>query len=503
MKTLFYNANILTPFECYKQMLIEDDKILYVGNFYKEEEGIKKIDLENKTIVPGFIDTHGHFYQYASLLNACLLSGCKSENEILLRLINYEKENHPTILVGYGYDNNELEDRAHPTLKVLDKYFPFTPVILSHISGHMGVINSAMLKKIKYTKKTKINGGILGTDENGELNGYLEENAFMRISRFVERKSPRQTQKMLENAQDIYLSNGIILAQEGLMRDEEYNGLKMFNQSNKQIIRIVGYADIINSKEIIKEMSCNNDLFYIKGAKIILDGSPQGKTAALNIPYENDTSSGYLIHSDEVLKEVIEYCSKNHLQLLCHANGDRAIDQFLRLSKESAERNVIIHAQLANAEQIDKMKEFKIIPSFFASHIYYFGDTHLRNLGNRAQKISLINTAIKNGIHPTIHNDMPVCEPLILQMLDIVIKRRTKNNIVLSQDERLDLNNALALVTKNAAYQYHLENTLGQLAEGYEASFVILSNKLSTTNLLTTKVERVYIKGVEIYHRKK
>ncbi len=132
--------------------------------------------------------------------------------------------------------------------------------------------------------------------------------------------------------------------------------------------------------------------FKIGGYKIFLDGSPQGKTAWLNRPYENsdDGYCGYPIYKDEEVEKFIDISLKEKMQLLTHCNGDAAADQLidafekvLNLKEQSSENNirpVMIHAQTVRADQIDDMKVINMIPSYFVAHTYYWGDIHIKTL---------------------------------------------------------------------------------------------------------------------------
>ena len=254
-------------------------------------------------------------------------------------------------------------------------------------------------------------------------------------------------------------------------------------------------SDILeNNKDYLKKY---NNKLKIGGYKLILDGSPQGKTAWLTKPYEGEKEyRGYGVYKDE---EVINYVKKSleeNVQLLPHCNGDAASDQLIKAYEKQNnlnknERPVMIHAQTVRYDQLDKMKDLNIIPSFFITHIYYWGDIHIKNLGKRANKISPANYAKKLGLKYTFHQDTPVLNPNILEMVHVAVNRKTKSQKTLGEEEKISVFDALKAVTINAAYQYFEEDKKGSIKEGKLADLVILDKN-------PLKVPKEEIKNINV-----
>lgn len=309
----------------------------------------------------------------------------------------------------------------------------------------MGVANTLGLKQLGVTNETRDpEGGHIGRVEGSEEpNGYLEENAFFNVASKIKQPSSNEIFNSIEKAQNIYLSYGITTAQEGLMEENQFNILKAMANQNKLKMDVVGYVNLKKSKsvadnnrEFIKKYI---NRFKIGGYKIFLDGSPQGKTAWLSRPYENsdDGYCGYPIYKDEEVEKFIDISLKEKMQLLTHCNGDAAADQLidafekvLNLKEQSSENNirpVMIHAQTVRADQIDDMKVINMIPSYFVAHTYYWGDIHIKNLGeDRAFKISPLKTTIEKGLIYTLHQDTPVIAPNMLETVWCAVNRITK-----------------------------------------------------------------------------
>ncbi|MGO0862293.1 amidohydrolase family protein, partial [Clostridioides difficile] len=188
--------------------------------------------------------------------------------------------------------------------------------------------------------------------------------------------------------------------------------------------------------------------FKIGGYKIFLDGSPQGKTAWLTKPYENseDGYCGYPIYKDEEVEKFINISVEEKMQLLTHCNGDAAADQLINsFEKVIKEKNikddmrpVMIHAQTVREDQVDEMKKINMIPSYFVAHTYYWGDIHIKNLGeSRAFKISPLKTTIEKGLIYTLHQDTPVIAPNMLETIWCAVNRITKKGVLIGENEKI------------------------------------------------------------------
>lgn len=159
-------------------------------------------------------------------------------------------------------------------------------------------------------------------------------------------------------------------------------------------------------------------------------------------PYKNsnDGYRGYPIDKDCDVKESIEKAINDDMQILAHCNGDAAIDQYInqyKSAKEKSSKNneirpVIVHAQFLKEDRLKEVKNLNMIPSFFIAHVYHWGDVHVKNLGiERASNISLDNSALKNNIKFTFHQDASVIETNMFETIWYAVNRITKSNKVL------------------------------------------------------------------------
>ena len=529
MGKIAYLGNIITMEDAIKAdvVIIQDGIISNVG--YKKDlsslidDETQVIDLGNSTLMPSFIDSHSHIISYASTLELVDLSNAYSLDEIKEKFDAFIMENSPAEndwIIGFGYDNNVLPGSNHPTIEFLNSISTKSPVAVTHKSGHIGVINSKGLELCKITNETPTpEGGFIGHFENGQPNGYFEENAFFEISSQMSIPDFNKLCELTCQAQDIYLKNGITTIQEGFLKEKELKILKSLSQQNKLTADIVGYVDLKNTKEILSDnkeyFKKYNNGFKIGGYKIFLDGSPQGKTAWISKPYFNDKDNtcGYPIYSDEEVENLCKISIDEKTQLLAHCNGDMACQQYIKNytkalgNEQSKLRPVMIHAQLLTENQILEMKPINMIPSFFITHTYYWGDTHIRNFGiERASKISPAKTALEKGLVYTFHQDTPVIYPNLLDTVQCAVIRKTKSGVLLGESEKLDVYNALKAITINAAYSYFEEDTKGSIKVGKVADLVILDEnplECNINKIKEIKVLETIKNGKTVYRAKK
>lgn len=520
---IFYGNEILTMEDCTKKPLavkIKDGIIakLYYNKNY-EKENCEKINLSNHCLMPSFIDSHSHIVQFANSLRFINLSSCKNFKDICKKIKDFIKNNNipeNQWVIGFSYDNNFLEEKKHPDAKVLDEISKNHPIIITHASGHMGILNTLGLKLNNISSSTpNPDGGYIEKDESGNPTGYLEEKAFMNISKNIPQADENTMEKLLLKAREIYLSYGITTAQEGIMSQDEFNILKKASENNNLICDIIGYADMKKAPLLLEK----NKSYYKKyinrlkigGYKIFLDGSPQGRTAWMKTSYKDDKNYfGYPIYQDREVENFVSLCYKNNIQILCHCNGDAAIQQYLSALEKEKNNNdirpVIIHAQFMEKSQLDKVKKVSAIPSYFIAHTYFWGDIHIKNFGKeRADLISPLKSTVDKNITFTLHQDTPVIYPDMLFTVWCASSRITKNNISLCQDETITPYQALKAVTINAAYQYFEENIKGSIKEGKIADFIVLSEnplKCSIDEIKNIKILQTIKNGVTVYNFK-
>ena len=329
MKKILYNANIITMEEelIKEAVCFENGKILKVGTNEEvlklKDSNAEIIDMKGKTILPSFIDSHSHFSSVANSFLQVNLNKCNSFAEIKECILKYIKENkikENEWITASGYDHNHLKEQNHPKKDFLDTFLPNNPIVLQHQSGHVGVFNSKALNVLNVTENTTSPTGGVIEKVNEELTGYMEELAFIKYLKLVPMPSIEKLLEAYKKAQDKYLSYGITTVQEGYMSKELIPLYKALLNSGILKIDVVGYPDLESIEEYKKEFPNSykkyDKHFKFQGLKMILDGSPQGRTAWMRTPYIGDNNYfGYGTMKDEEVEEAVRIAYKDNLQI--------------------------------------------------------------------------------------------------------------------------------------------------------------------------------------------
>ncbi|KAB2817395.1 amidohydrolase [Phaeocystidibacter marisrubri] len=523
--TLYFNGDIITmesDSAIYAEAVVEENgMIVFVGTLEEANEkfgNANRVDLNGKTMLPAFLDGHGHFYNVGfTALCANLLpppdgpgDNYKSIVETMRTYIQSEDGQYVLQKLGWimgnGYDDSQLEEKNHPNAKTLDGISTEYPVIIIHQSGHLGAINTVALELLGIDSETSNpEGGVIRRDENGNPTGVLEEGAlFQVLFPLLGKIDEDMAMKCILKGQEEYAKNGYLTAQDGRTTIEQLASLRMAADSSMYFIDVVAYPDITLGTEHLTQGKYTPSKIYqgkfrIGGVKLTLDGSPQGKTAWITKCYHVNPEgrdgcyTGYPIMDDNTAIGYVETAFKNHWQLLAHTNGDAAIDQYIQ-AIESAQSNygykdhrtVMIHGQTLRKNQIPSLVELNILPSLFPMHTYYWGDWHRESvLGEeRAEYISPCKDAINAGLTITSHHDAPVTFPNSMRVLDATVNRVTRSGFVLGPDQRVTPYQGLKTLTDWAAFQYFEENSKGTLTVGKLADFVILDKNPLKIDLL-------------------
>ena len=230
--------------------------------------------------------------------------------------------------------------------------------------------------------------------------------------------------------------------------------------------------------------------FRIAGAKLTIDGSPQGFTAWRDRPYYKPVGTypvgylGYPAATSEQVVGAIDWAFANGVQILTHANGEAAMDLLIAAVDKarvthgvSDRRAVLIHGQFAREDQMDDFKRLDVIPSLFPMHTFYWGDWHRdHTVGpTRSNDISPTGWAVKRGMRFTSHHDAPVAFPDSMRVLDATVTRRSRSGDIIGPDQRVDVVTALKSMTIWSAYQHFEDDRKGSIDVGKLADLVILS----------------------------
>ncbi len=511
-------------------VLVEGERIVAVGGkeLRKAHEGdARVVELGRRTMLPGFIDAHGHLTATAAYINFVNLSpppvGPVDDVARLQTTLreHIERERIPAgrWVVGVGYDDSLLKEKRHPTRDDLDVVSREHPIFIVHVSGHLSVGNSALLSQVGISSETvdPPGGAYRRRADSREPNGVFEEMAHYAVMARLPRPNPDGALIGLQKTLAYLASRGLTTVQDGGANTENLQLLQSAAQNGLLNLDVVAYRywspiGMALPKEFVSNEYQNR--FRVDGVKIILDGSPQGKTAFLSRPYTvppvgRDASyRGYPSLPEPVVQKAVTAALQARVPLLAHANGDAAaeilIDAVDAAAVAEAPRVVMIHSQTVRDDQLDRMARLRITPSFFVSHTFFWGDWHREEtLGvERAIRISPTRSATERGIRYTLHNDPPVVPPDMIRTLWSATTRRTRSGEVLGREQRASTHEALAGITLDAARQYGEEASKGSISAGKQADFVIVDQDplaMDPENLLQLQVLETISRGKTVF----
>ncbi len=515
----FINGNILTmdtDMPVAEAIFIQQQRIGAVGSNKQIRAMINADtvvhDLQGKTLIPGFIDAHSHFPGSAmAALNVDLNSppiGVINDIPQLLAAIKAKAADTAKgeWVFGISYDDTGLTEQRHPSRDELDAIAPDHPVYLWHISGHMGVANSLAFELAGISESTpNPEGGVYVRDDNGRLTGLVEENALEPIQQLAMDFSIIDGFKMMKIAAEDYARVGVTTAQSGAVDSRFAQGIKLGTMIGlvPQRLELWPLYNVFGPKLLdgsLKAEDFESDQVNIGAIKIIADGSIQGYTGYLSQPYYVPFHGqvdyrGYPRVPKAELFDWVEKYHSNGYQLAIHGNGDASIDDILDAIEQAQQkhpradsRHIIIHAQMARNDQLQRMKTLGVTPSFFVAHTYYWGDRH-RDIfigPERAARISPAASALAIGLPFTIHLDTPVVPMDPLFLVWTAVNRLSSSGQLIGGDERISVMEALKAVTINAAWQIFQEHNRGSITAGKYADLVVLSsnplNQAATLN---------------------
>ncbi|AXI47123.1 amidohydrolase [Sulfitobacter sp. SK012] len=506
---------------------VADGKIVSVGSLSDimalRGETTEIFDLEGRAMLPGFVDSHGHAVMGGlQALSANLLAAPDGDvtdiPSLQDTLRDWMAENAATVdkvqlIVGFGYDQSQLTELRHPTRDDLDEVSTDIPIIIVHQSGHFGVANSKALELTNVDASLPDPaGGIIRRQEDGTPSGVLEENAFFAVLTNLLGGLGEEGLRAFANAgPKLWAKFGYTTAQEGRAAPAIVEVMKSVASEGGFKVDVVVYPDMMVDRDYIAANVSDEyvNRMRVGGAKLTIDGSPQGFTAWRDRPYFDPVGEyepgylGYPAVTNEQVIDAVDWAFENDIQILVHSNGEAASDLLLA-SIDSAttkygpadRRPVLIHGQFLREDQVDEMQRLDVFPSLFPMHTFYWGDWHRDHTVGPvlAENISPTGWVRQRGMKFGSHHDAPVAFPDSMRILDATVTRRTRSGDILGPSQRVDVMTALKSMTIWPAWQHYESDMKGSIEVGKLADFVILSDDptavdpeiLDTLTVMTT-----------------
>ena len=539
--TIYVGGDIVTMDDAQpsaEALAVKDGKILAVGDraaIQKAHKGAKTelVDLAGKTLLPGFLDAHSHYISSLTVANqvnvyAPPAGPGKDIDSIVAELVKF-RESHKipkgVVIQAYGYDDTVMPGGRLLNRDDLDRAFPDHPVIVGHVSMHGAVLNSAALKKwnIRAETPTPPGGIIVRKPGTNEPYGLIMETAYLPIFAALPKPTSKEEIAWSRAGQLLYAQAGITTAHEGATHANELEIMKRVAKAGSNLIDVIAYPfitdlELVLKNNPVKEWGQYHNRLKIGGVKVTIHGSPQGRTAYFTTPYltggpKGETNwRGELTFPQDTINQKVKRVYELGVPLNLHANGDGAIDAFMAAHEAAAagdltkdRRVTMIHAQFTRKDQLDKYVKYKITPSFYTLHTYYFADAHVANRGEeQARYISPMRDAIQKGLRPTNHTDFVVAPLDQMFMLWSAVNRVSRAGSVIGGDRRVTPLEGLKAMTINVAYQYGEQASKGSLEVGKLADLVILDKnplKVDPMSIKDIKVIKTIKEGKTIFTR--
>ena len=528
-------GNILTMVEddlFAEAVAVRGDRIIGVGSLEEIRQladvATAMIDLGGGTMLPGFIDTHGHMVGAGTRESLSVdlrppPMGTMTNMDELIAALRERADADPEAghIQGSGYDDTLLEEMRHPTKNDLDQVSTTRPVVITHISGHLAVGNSKALEVAGVTADSPDpDGGRIVKDPNtGEPTGVMEGNARAILNGLIPEPSMEESLAGLRRASEMWTAAGFTTATDQIRDasriDEVYRaGL----ESGDLFVRLEIWPRTTMMKEAIEfpairsgtDLSGGRHMITQGPLKLQIDGSPQGYTAHFSQPYttqrpqDDGKYKGFPYWDDlEAFRSFVKSLHRDGWQVTIHANGDQGIQDALDAIAAAQEanpredaRHTIQHAQFTRPDQLDQMAALGVSACFFIGHTFYWGDRH-KNIffgKHRAEHMSPMRGAIDRGVRSTTHTDTPVTPIDGIQMIWSSVNRVSSGGDVIGADQRVTPLEAVKAITSEAAWQYHHEDLKGTIEPGKLADFVILSDDpLSVGHLDPMKIKDIKV----------
>jgi predicted amidohydrolase YtcJ len=524
--TVYFNGDILTmegdkP-QYVEAIVVKDGKIAYTGKMQDamNQAGANPAlqDLKGKTLLPSFIDAWGHFTLISqNTLSVNLGYFSKKPPHTTQELIGRLKSEAKPLngwIVGSEYADAFLKD-GPLTIEQLDKAFPNQPVFVNNISTIVGIVNTAGLKKLGFTKDTKVTQGMLPVDpKTGKLTGVLiGEPNFEATAKVFGKFSRDLTIQTYRNAEKIYLSNGFTTAQSYQTTVDDIQSMRQAKDSKKVSIDLIALPtyDVVdkllaaNPKYPFGVYTDGKGGFKVAGMMVPTDGAPQLRLAYFSKPYADTTGfpkdwRGIDAAPQDLVDRYAKLAYEKNIQYFAYSNGDAGIDITLSAIAKAIRdtgitedrRTTISHSFFVRNDQLDQYKNNKIIAQFMPNHIWMYGDVYKKILGDdRANNMVPLAWVKAKGLQAGIHNDTPSSGPSALFTIWTAVNRQIYDGQTLGADQRTDPYSALRGFTTVPAYMYKEEANKGSITIGKFADLVVLDRN-------PLKVDPMDIKDIQV-----
>jgi predicted amidohydrolase YtcJ len=527
---LVYNATIYTvdsSFGIVEAMGINNGRIIATGtskDLLSKFDAKEKIDANGKFVYPGFIDAHAHFLDYGIGLQTIDLTGTKSWEECIERIIDFVTKDSTTKsryakkgtwIIGRGWDQNDWNEKEFPDKEVLDRLFKNNPVVLFRIDGHAAIANQPALDIARITSSKPLTGGEIEV-KNNNLTGILIDNAISLVSSKIPPAGETEKKEALLAAQNNCFAVGLTTVDDCGLNYVEVELIKQLQKSGelKMKLYVMLGDDAPNYNYLFNSGIIKTDKLNVRAFKLYADGALGSRGACLLQPYlDKPGHFGFLLSKKEHFDSVANILYSKGFQMCTHAIGDSGNRVVLNtygkyLKGKNDLRWRIEHAQVINNTDFSLFGKYNIIPSVQSTHATSDMYWAIDRLGKQRVKGAYAYNQLlrQNGWLP-LGTDFPVEDISPLKTFSAATIRKDAKGWPengYQMENALSREQALRGITIWPAKSNFEEKEKGSLEPGKFADFIILDNDLMKTGeaeILTIKVLKTFVNGEKVYER--
>ena len=528
---VFYNGEVITVDannSIVDSVAIKGNRILAVGEFESLQQFIgeetKQIDLDGRSLLPGFNDAHLHLVYYG--VNQLAIS-CKSPEQTSVEtLLNALKEKAKVTPPGrwiraWGFNENTVTEQRYPTLEELNAVSTEHPILISRTCGHISILNQTALNLANIDEHTPDpQGGVIEKDSNGKLTGRLIEAASMQIAE-IATYSEDELKEGIKIANEHFLKTGITsVGEAGTFGSESFRTLQLAIQQGLLQIRVYALlGSLTDSKDFSEKIIASgvvtgtgNEWFRLGPVKLFTDGSSTGPTIATREGYTSDPEKhGILYYTEEEIYNVLGVAHKLGYQITVHAQGDKAIEMYLNVVERALKehprdnhRHRIEHAGISTPDLQDRIKELGMVPIPNPPFHYEFGESYIRNYGERVNYMYPARDFIDKGIIAAAGSDSPVTDYPPLLGIHTAVNRKSKNGVDIGAEQAVEVLEAIKMYTWNGAYASFEEEIKGSIEPGKLADIIILNGSIlkeDKTRIKDLQIDATIVDGKIAFER--
>lgn len=493
---------------------VRDGRILAVGTLAEcQSWGEATVDdrFADQALVPGFVEAHGHtadglmamvpyvgYFDYP-LPDGTVAPGVTSYEDLQATLTRLDAELPAgELLFANAFDPIFFPDQPRLSREHLDAVSTTRPIAIRHASGHLLTVNSAVLAAEGITAATDTPG--VAKDASGEPTGELQEAPAMMLATGAMKHlmalngDPRLVQFHGEMCRNAGVTTSTELAGALLLAPQVGAQWHAIVDSPQYPSRLVLYnfpampgtaGDFPAMAQRAIELQADDTAKMRSGGiKLVIDGSIQGWTAAMQWPgYYTGQDQGMLLSSPEDLTDMVKTFHSARLNIHCHCNGNEATEAFVDAIDQALSeyawldhRHVVTHSQTTTPSQYRRMGRLGIGASIFTNHLYYWGDQHAaQTMGpERTRGMWACRTALRERVTLSLHSDSGVTPIGHLMTMWCAVNRVSSSGEVLGPEERITPYEAMWAATLGGAEQIHMDAEIGSIQAGKLADFAVL-----------------------------